>query len=342
MTGAFTTGAPMMAAMQRRYGGPDVITVGPAPVPPPGPREVLLRVHASALNPADVFMMTGKPGLVRLTGGLTRPRQGVRGSDVAGEVVAVGAQASPWAVGDRVFGEGVGTLAEFAPARADRLAALPPAVPARDGAATVMAGLAALHALRHAGLEALGETGAPATGSRVLVIGAAGGIGSFAVQLAARGGSDVTGVCSASGADAVMGLGAQRTVDYATEDVLALDGPFDLILDNVGAVPMLALERLVAPGGTLIPNAGIDGADGGALARVAKAAWHGKVRRRRISTFYSAPNAKDLALLAQCVADGRLTPLVDSTWPLAQASAALQRVAAGHAHGKVIVTPSAP
>ncbi|WP_062070386.1 NAD(P)-dependent alcohol dehydrogenase [Demequina sediminicola] len=334
----------MTAAVQHAYGNADVLSPATVPTPSPKPRQVLIRIEASALNPADVFTMTGTPFVLRLMGGVSRPRQPIRGSDAAGEIVAVGANVTEWSVGDRVFGEALGSLAEYAVASADRIAHLPSSVSARAGAATVMAALAALHGLRTAGLDPLpeGQPGGGLEGKRILVIGAGGGIGSFAVQLASVAGAHVTGVCSSTAADAVTQCGAHVTVDYAKEDVLALDGGFDLIFDNVGAHAMLDMEPLTAPDGLLLPNSGIHGADGGALARVAKANWHEKIRRRRIGSFYSSPNRADLELLAGLLAQGALTPLVDSVWNLTDAAAAMERVADGHAHGKVVVTPNAP
>ncbi|MDE0572201.1 NAD(P)-dependent alcohol dehydrogenase [Demequina sp. B12] len=337
-----TIPAEMTAAVQHRYGTADEIRVTQCPVPVPGAHEVLMRVDAAALNPADIFMMTGSPAMLRLMGGLFRPRQPVRGTDAAGTVVAVGGKVTRWQVGDRVFGETRGSLAEFTVAKEDRIAALPAGVEARAGAASVMAALAALHGLRHAGLDPYPQgrhDPAALAGKRVLVIGAGGGIGSFVVQMAAHAGATVTGVASGGAADAVRALGADRTVDYAQEDVLELEPGFDLIFDNVGANRMADLVTLVAPGGMLLPNAGTDGADGGGLMRVAKATWHGQVRRRPISSFYSAPKAADLDLLGALLAAGDLTPLIGAVRPLSEASAAVQSVADGHARGKVVVLP---
>lgn len=337
-----TLPSAMTAATQSGYGPVSSVMTSQRAVPSPADGQVLVRLEAAALNPADVFSITGTPAVVRLSRGVRRPKQPIPGSDVAGEVVAVGEGESQWKVGDRVFGMASGALAEYAVSKDTWLASLPAGVTSESAAASVMGGLTALHGLRRAGLDPWPTDSAaqPLAGKRVLVIGAGGGVGSATVQLAAGAGAQVTGVCSARAADAVVELGAQRTVDYATEDVLELDGEFDLIMDNVGAQRMLDLEQLVTDSGVLFPNAGIPGPDGGAITRVAKANWHGKVRRRRIATFLATTNAADLRLLADHLADGTFTPLVDSRWDLTQASAALQRVADGHAHGKVIVTPA--
>lgn len=234
------TATTMTAVTHRRYGETDVLARDTAPVPTPGSRDVLLRVKAAALNPADVFVMRGKPAIVRWGSGLRRPRRLIRGSDVAGIVEAVGADVTEWKVGDEVFGAGRGTLAEFAVAREDHLARIPPDTTFEEAAGTTMAGLAALHGLR---LHPVGP------GDHVLVIGACGGIGSFAVQMAAAAGATVTGVCSGRNAQTVLDLGATHVIDYTSESVLDTDQRFDLIFDNAGANPMLALEKLTTPTG---------------------------------------------------------------------------------------------
>jgi NADPH:quinone reductase-like Zn-dependent oxidoreductase len=170
------------------------------------------------------------------------------------------------------------------------------------------------------------------------VIGASGGIGSFAVQLAAAAGATVTGVCSARNAQTVLGLGATRVIDYTSESVVDTRERFDLIFDNAGADAMLALEKLTTPTGIVVPNSGEPGPDGGALARVVKATWRGKVLHKRIGTFLSSPRREDLRALADMLADGTITPLVDTMFPLAHAPEAMARVASRHARGKVIVS----
>jgi NADPH:quinone reductase-like Zn-dependent oxidoreductase len=328
MMTVFTT-TTMTAVTHHRYGEVDVLAHGTVPVPTPGPLEVLLRVKAASLNPADVFLMRGKPALVRLGLGLRRPRTLIRGSDVAGIVEAVGADVTDWRVGDELFGAGRGTLAEYAVAREDHLARIPPHTTFEEAAGTTMAGLAALHGLR---LRPVGP------GDHVLVIGASGGIGSFAVQMAAAAGATVTGVCSARNAQSVLGLGASHVIDYTSESVVDTHQRFDFIFDNAGAAPMLALEKLTTPTGIVVPNSGEPGPDGGALARLVKATWRGRVLRRRIGAFYSSPNREDLRLLAAMLADGTVHPLVDTMFTLSHGPDAMARVASRHARGKVIVS----
>lgn len=328
MTATATDVGP--AALRRGYGGLERIEIGEVPVPAPGPADVLIRVEAAALNPADVFLLQGTPWVLRLAAGVRRPRQPVIGSDCAGTVVAVGARVTDLRPGDRVFGEVRGSLAQHTLASASRVAVLPPEVPAIHGAAVVMAGLAALHALDAARVEA---------GRTVLINGAAGGIGHLAVQLAAARGARVTAVCSAANAGWVGALGAERVVDYARESLLDLDERFDVVLDNVGNHAMRDVLARVDTGGVLLPNSGFPGPDGGALRRVLKARLLNLVARQRVITFYSAPNRGDLEALAGMLGQGTLRPTVDSVVPLARAAEAVERVMSRHAAGKVVVVP---
>ncbi|MFW2512752.1 NAD(P)-dependent alcohol dehydrogenase [Demequina sp. SO4-13] len=329
-----TAMSTMNAIAHDRYGEADALAPVTLPVPSPGPRDVLVEVEAAALNPADVFKMRGQPRVLRLAGGLTRPTVRVRGSDMAGTVVAVGAEVTHWRAGDRVFGEArSGSLAEYALARDDRVARIPDAVTPADAAASVMAALAARDGLAAAGIA----PGADATGKRVLVIGASGGIGSFAVQLAKHAGAHVTGVCSGRNADAVRALGADGVVDYTRESVTDLPAWFDVIFDNVGAVPMEELHALTSPTGMVLPNSGLAGADGGPLMKVLRANARRFLLRRRYRTFLSMPSTAALAEIAGALADGTLSPLVDAVLPLARGSEAMSRVASGHARGKVVV-----
>ncbi|MDN4480639.1 NAD(P)-dependent alcohol dehydrogenase [Demequina muriae] len=327
--------AAMTAIAHDRYGEADTLAPVTIPMPSPGPRDVLIRVEAAALNPADVYLMRGRPRVLRLGVGLRRPKVPVRGSDVAGTVVAVGAEVSHWRGGDRVFGEArSGSLAEYALARADRIARLPGGVAATDAAASVMAALAARDGLAAAGLA----PGADATGKRVLIIGASGGIGSFAIQLAKHAGAHVTAVCSGRNADAVRALGADAVVDYTRESVTDLPAWFDVIVDNVGAVRMDDLHALTSPTGVVLPNSGLPGPDGGPLMRVARANVRRRLLRRRFRTFLSLPSTPALEEIGAALQDGTLSPLIDGVLPLERGSEAMARVASGHARGKVVVT----
>ncbi|MFN8077299.1 MAG: NAD(P)-dependent alcohol dehydrogenase [Kineosporiaceae bacterium] len=326
-----STDAPttMAAVVHSRYGEAGSLIPARLPVPVPGKGEVLVRVRAVALNPADVFFLRGRPAMVRLACGLTRPRNPVRGQDVAGVVEALGPGVEGVAVGEEVFGGARGGLAELAVARADHVVPLPPGVPFDLAAASVMTGLAAIAALRRAGAQA---------GERILVVGASGGIGTLVVQLAVAQGLEVTGVCSSANVELVRSLGASQVVDYTTQDVLACGGGFDVVLDNVGAHRMTDLARLLRPGGRVLPNSGMPGPDGGALARVLKASALGVLHRGRYRVFTSGPNPDDLAALRVHLADGTLRPVIEGRYPLDAAAEAMARVATGHVAGKVVVT----
>lgn len=320
----------MTALVQDRYGPLDALRVRQVDVPTPDPTRVLVAVDVAAVNPADVFTALGSPWPVRMSVGLRRPKPGqrVRGYDMAGTVVAVGAEATGWHVGDRVFGQARGSIAQYAVATPGKLAALPPGVTPQQAAAVVMTGTTALTFLRR---RPVGP------GDRVLVTGASGGVGSAAVQLAKAEGAHVTAVCSGHNVEAVRGLGADAVIDHEHESYTDLEPGFALVIDNVGAVPMLALERLTAPDGLMIPNSGVRGPDGGALARLAKAAWRGGVLRKRIATVVASSGSADLERLGALLASGRLTPLIDSVLPLDRAVDAMARVATHHARGKVLV-----
>ncbi|WP_297081935.1 NAD(P)-dependent alcohol dehydrogenase [uncultured Demequina sp.] len=326
----------MTAISHTTYGEADSLASAELQVPTPGPDQVLIRVDAAALNPADVFMMRGRPRMLRLVGGLTRPKVQVRGTDVAGEIVAVGAKVEHWRRGDRVFGEAAsGSMAQYATASADRIARIPDGVSATDAAASVMAALAARDGLDAAGMPA--DTSAE--GTRVLIVGASGGIGSFAVQMATAQGAHVTGVTSGRNADAVRALGADAIVDYTRESVTDLPAWFDVIFDNVGAVPMESLHALTTPTGVVLPNSGLDGADGGAMMRVLRANARRYLLRRRYRSFYSGPSTAKLEAIGAGLVSGEITPLIDEVLPLDRGSEAMARVASGHARGKVVLTP---
>jgi NADPH:quinone reductase-like Zn-dependent oxidoreductase len=326
----------MSAVAQKAYGEADNLTLTELPVPAPTASQVLIRVEAAALNPGDVFLMRGRPRVLRVVAGMRRPKVQVRGSDVAGVIVAVGAKVQHWRAGDRVFGEAAsGSLAGYATAEQDRIARVPEGVTAADAAASVMAALAASDGLTAGGLA----PGSNARGKRVLIIGASGGIGSFAVQMAKADGAHVTAVCSGRNADAVRALGADSVVDYTRESVTDLPAWFDLIFDNVGAVPMASLLELTTPRGVVLPNSGLDGPDGGAIRRVLKTHLRRMLLRKRYRAFYSAPTSAKLEQIARLLADGTITPLIDEVLPLERGSEAMARVASKHARGKVVVTP---
>jgi NADPH:quinone reductase-like Zn-dependent oxidoreductase len=302
------------------------------PVPVPRTGEVLVRVHAVALNPADKFLMLGKPALVRLAMGLARPSPGrrVRGHDFAGAVTAVGADVTGVGVGDAVFGSSDGALAESVRVKASAVAARPTSLTVEQAAALPMAGLAALHALRDVARLQGGE--------HVLVNGAAGGIGTFAIQIAKSLGAEVTAVSSTRNVELVRGLGADHVIDYTQGALTRSARLYDVILDNVGNHGLGELCALLTPTGVLIPNSGEAGPDGGPIARLLKAQGRSLFGRQRVRSYLSTVNADDLALLAAMAGDGRIRPVIDGVFPFERAADAMAYLATRRARGKVVVS----
>lgn len=319
----------MRAVVHDSYGDASVLRIDQVPIPSPGRDEVLVRVHAASVNPADVFLTAGSPWVVRVGAGLTRPKNRRRGMDVAGTVVAVGDAVARWSVGDAVFGTGAGTFAEFAIAKADAIAALPPGVTFEHGASAPVAGVSAQIALEISGLT---------PGDRLLINGASGGIGQFAVQLAHNAGFHVTGVCSAQNVERVRALGADVVLDYAVDDVLAPAAPYDAVLDNAGSVKVSDWRRITRKGGVLMPNSGSPGPDGGAIRRLVKALLQNIVASQHIKTFYATVTTERLERLAADLESGAVVPLIDAEYLLEDTPLAMAHVASHHARGKVIIT----
>ena len=325
----------MRAATCRRYGPPDVVQVEEVPVPAPAADEVLLRVGAASLSRADVHLRSADPFVARLASGLRRPRTPVLGAERAGEVVALGPGVEAFAPGDRVVGAtGIaqGGHAEYARVPVAALVAVPAGMSDADAVALVEGGLTALPFLRDGGRVGPGQA--------VCVNGAAGAVGSSAVQLAVALGAEVTAVCSADGADLARSLGATHVVDREREDVTAGDARFDVVLDAVGTLSLRRVRRILLPGGiylSTVPSAGIG--------------WHTLVaglpgrRRRRGRILFTglrpaARKAADQATLLELAAAGRVRPVLDRAYPLADAAAAHAYVGTGRKHGTVVLTPS--
>jgi NADPH:quinone reductase-like Zn-dependent oxidoreductase len=238
----------MKAIVQDTYGPPDVMQFRDVDLPVIRDDEVLVRVRAAAVNPPDWAGVTGAPYITRTSFGLRKPRVGVRGSDLAGVVEAVGRNVTQFQAGDEVFGVGVGTYAEYALAKAEHLAPKPANITFEQAAAVPMSGLTALQALR--------DVGRLQPGQKVLISGAGGGVGTFAVQIAKSFGAEVTGVCSATKVDLVRAIGADYVIDYTKEDFTAGDERYDVVLDNVLNHSLSRLVRTLSPKGTLVPNGG--------------------------------------------------------------------------------------
>ena len=319
----------MQAVMQRAYGSADVLHLEHVDRPTMGNDEVLLRVHAAGIDRGTWHLMSGQPYAIRLAAGLRRPKTPVPGQDVAGTVVAVGTTATGFTVGDDVFGIARGSFAEYAAARADKLALKPARLSFEQAAAVPVSGLTALQALR---------SGQARAGQRVLVIGASGGVGTFAVQIAHALGAEVTGVASTAKADLVRSIGADHVIDYTRDDFAAGPQRYDVILDIGGNAPLSRLHRALTRSGTLVIVGGEDGGRWTGIRRQAGALARSPFVRQRLTTFIAKQTRADIAHLAELVEAGDLTPVIDRTYPLVEAPGAMRRLVAGQARGKLVIT----
>lgn len=321
----------MRAIHQHRYGGSDQLALVEAADPTPGPNDVVVRVRAAGVDRGTWHLMAGHPLAVRLAFGWRRPKQPIPGRDVAGIVAEVGPRVRAVDVGDEVIGTADGSFAELAVVPESRVARKPARLSFEEAATLPVSGLTALQAVRDAGRVRPGD--------RVLVIGASGGVGSYAVQVATAYGADVTGVASGGKADLVRSLGATRVIDYAREDLE--DGTrYDLVLDIAGLRPLRLLRRLLTDTGTLVIVGG-EGGDrwlGGTHRQLAALALSPFVRQR-LTALLSKESADDLEALGQLVDSGRVRPVLERTFALHEAAEAIDHVAAGLARGKVAVAP---
>jgi NADPH:quinone reductase-like Zn-dependent oxidoreductase len=288
-----------------------------------------VRVHAAGVDRGTWHLMAGQPYLIRLTG-LRGPRTPVPGLDVAGTVVAAGPGVTRFAVGDEVFGIARGSFAEYAVAPERTLARKPTRLSFEQAGVLAVSGLAALQGLRDAGRIKPGQ--------KVLVIGASGGVGSYAVQLAKAFGAEVTGVCRGAKAGLVRSIGADHVIDYTQADFADGRTRYDLILDTGGDSRLSRLRRALTPAGTLV----IAGGEGGTwtgVGRQLRALALSPLTRQRLTSYISRHRPADLETLRQLAETGQLTPALDRTWPLAGAPQAVSHLTAGHARGKLAVTP---
>ncbi|MDQ2750982.1 MAG: NAD(P)-dependent alcohol dehydrogenase [Actinomycetota bacterium] len=291
--------------------------------------EVLLNVHAAGIDRGTWHAMTGLPYLGRLYFGLRKPKRSVPGLDVAGTVVAIGAEVSRFTVGDEVFGIGRGSFAEYARAREDKLVPKPANVTFEQAAVVAVSGLTALQSLRDAGRVKQGQ--------HVLIIGASGGVGTFAVQIAKSFGAEVTGVCSTAKADLVSSIGADHVIDYTQSDFT--DGPqrYDLILDIGGNTPLSRLRRVLTPRGTLVIVGGEESGRWTGLSRQLRALALSPFVRQRLTIRVPKETHVDIGRLAELIESGQLSPVIDRSYPLADAADAMRHLEAGHARGKIAI-----
>jgi NADPH:quinone reductase-like Zn-dependent oxidoreductase len=327
------TGGTMRAVIQDRYGTSDVLRVGNVDVPNPAHDQVLLRVQAAGLDRGTEHLMTGKPYLMRLVTGLRRPKNPVLGRDVAGTVVRIGSSVTRFAPGDEVYGVAPGSFAEYASGREDKLAPKPAHLSFAEAAVVpISAGTA---------LQALTDVGKLQAGQRVLVIGASGGVGSYAVQLAKILGAEVTGVASPAKGDFVAGLGADHVLDYTRDDFADGIHRYDLILDIGGRSSLRRLRRALEPRGTVVFVGGENAGSLTGMGRQVRGALMSLFIRQRLVLLVAKERASDLERLTGYLEDGRVKPSLARSYPLSQAKDAMRLLELGQVRGKVVVTPLA-
>ena len=320
----------MKAIVQDEYGSPDVLELRDIDVPEVKDHEALVRVHAAAVHPGDLFFMEGVPYVFRIGFGLRGPRRKVPGFDVAGVVEAVGTKVQDLRPGDEVFGNGKGTCAEYTTAPENALASKPDGLTFEQAAAVPTSAVAALRGIRDAG-KVRPER-------KVLINGASGGVGTYAVQIAKALGAEVTGVCSTGNVDLVRSIGADHVIDYTQEDFTQGGPRYDLILDNVANHSLSETRRALNPRGVLLPNSGTSGGRWfGPLGRVALAFVSSPVVRKQGRPFVATVTTKDLVDLTELIEAGKLTPVIDRTYPLSETPEAMRHVSEGHARGKVVI-----
>jgi NADPH:quinone reductase-like Zn-dependent oxidoreductase len=322
----------MRAIIRTDYGSADVMRLAEIDRPTPGPQEVLVRVEAAGLDIGVWHVATGLPLLARLAFGLRAPRQHGLGSELAGVVDAVGAEVAGFRPGDEVFGVGAASFAEYTVAAESKLARKPATVPFADAAASAISGVTALLAVRAAGPLASGE--------RVLVLGASGGVGSFVVQLAHAAGAHVTGVASTEKLDLVRGLGADEVIDYTTSNPVDGIQRYDLVIDMGGNRPLRVLRRALTPRGRVV----IVGGEGGGrvlggFQRAMTAGLVSLLRRQKVSGLVSVTTAPHLHELAGLLASGAIAPAIDGRYALADAPDAMRRLEARQVSGKLVIEP---
>jgi NADPH:quinone reductase-like Zn-dependent oxidoreductase len=322
----------MKAIAQDRYGSEEALELRDIDVPTIGDNEVLIQVGAAGVDPGVWHLMTGLPSLVRVFGyGFIRPKVAVRGRDVAGRVEAIGANVTRFQVGDEVFGTCEGSFAEYAAAREDKLVLKPANLSFEQAAAVPISAMTALQAVR--------DKGRVKTGQKVLIIGAGGGVGTYAVQIAKTLGAEVTGVCSTAKIELVRSLGADHVIDYTLEDFAEGTRSYDLIIDTAGNRPLSTLRRALASRGTLVIIGGENGGRWiGPIDRLVPALLMSLFVGQKLGALIAVERQADLEVLREMVEAGSVRPIIDRTYSLIEAPDAVRYVGEGHAAGKVVVT----
>jgi len=317
----------MKAIVRDRFGSPDVLQLRDVDRPTIKPNEVLVRVHASSVSISDWFWLTGTPAIMRPASGILRPRDPILGRDLAGVVEAVGADVRMLGVGDEVYGElDGGTHAEYVAAPEDRLARKPANLSFEEAAAVPLAGVTALQGLR--------DSGRIASGQHVLINGATGAVGTFAVQIAKAYGAEVTAVCSSSGAELVRSIGADHVIDYATTDFTAGTERYDLIFDLAGSQPVGRCRRVLTPGGVYVASTS-------KLSVLFAAMLTSVVARGQVTAFAAKESKADLEAMCELIEQGAVTPVIDDRYDLSHVPQAFRDQGSGHARGRKVITVAA-
>jgi NADPH:quinone reductase-like Zn-dependent oxidoreductase len=320
----------MRAVIQDRYGSSEVLRLDQVARPGIAEDQVLVHVSAAGLDRGTEHLMTGKPYVARLVVGLRRPKNPIPGRDVAGTVTAVGSSVTRFAVGDEVYGVAPGSFAEYAVAREDKLARKPMNLSFAQAAAVPVSAGTALQALRNVGRVQAGQS--------VLIVGASGGVGTYAVQLAKAFGAEVTGVCSTAKADLVTSLGADHVIDYTREDFADGSRRYDLILDIGGRASVRRLRRALKPRGTLVFVGGENGGSLTGMSRQLRGVLISPFLRQRLALLVAKERAGDYESLTDLIEAGKVVPSVDRSYPLDHAPNAMRLLESGQVRGKVVIT----
>jgi NADPH:quinone reductase-like Zn-dependent oxidoreductase len=315
----------MKAIVINQYGSADVLELKEINKPVIKPNEVLVRVHAAGVNAGDVFCMRGSPWLARFSVGLPKPKDYVLGWDMAGVVEAIGADVADFQVGDEVYAACDGAFAEYVAVAEEKVAPKPANLTFEQAAAVPTAGITALQGLRDAGTVQPGQ--------RVLINGASGGVGTFAVQIAKALGAEVTGVCSTRNVEMVRELGADRVIDYTQQDFTQNGARYDLILDNVASRSFADLRRALTKEGVIIPNSGHGG-----MSYVIKGMLLSPFNGQQGAPLTTSMNGAELRVLNEMIEAGQITPVIDKVYPLDKTADALRQLENEHAQGKIVIS----
>jgi len=320
----------MKAIFRAAYGSADILELREIDKPAPKDDELLLKIHAASVNPLDWHILRGEPFLVRLMGfGLLKPKHQILGADMAGRVEAVGKNVTQFKVGDEVFGSSMGAFAEYACIRESRVALKPAAITFEQAAAVPVAGLTALQALRNHGRVQAGQ--------HVLINGASGGVGTFAVQIAKASGAHVTGVCSGRNVETVRSIGADHVIDYTKEDFWMSGKQYDLIVDNAAFYSIQKPLRALKATGAYV-GVGGSSSTAGVLQSLIFNPIIAKIKGRKAVTFIADLNQADLIFMKELLEAGKVVPVIEQKYSLIETPQAIRNVEGGHTRGKVVIT----